>query len=87
MKITNCSMGCMYAEGPIDKCLCACGGAHHALMVNRPVAVKCSPAVEKRCKAGNEDGACTCKCGGINHGLYKEIADFGAITINEYQVA
>lgn len=79
-------MGCAYAEGSLDKCQCVCGGVKHGLLVPQihAVAVKCSPAVEKRCKAGNEDGACTCKCGGINHGLYKEIADFGAITINEY---
>lgn len=79
-------MGCMYATGPISKCLCACGGKMHALMANRPVAIKCSPPVEKRCKAGLEGGECQCACKGVNHGLYRTIEDFSAITINEYQV-
>ncbi len=83
MKVTGCSMGCMYATGPIDKCVCACGGTSHALMTNRPVAIKCSPAVEKRCKAGQEGGACQCACGGMNHGLYAAV-DFTSVKINEY---
>lgn len=81
MKVTNCSMGCMYAYGPIDKCLCPCSGKTHGLMANRPVAARCSPAVEKRCKAGNENGECACACGGINHGLYRSIENFDSIRI------
>lgn len=84
MKITNCSMGCMYATGPIDKCLCSCQGAMHAMMVAR-TAVKCSPAVEKRCKAGEEGGECTCACGGVNHGLYAGIENFDEIKIINYK--
>lgn len=83
MKVTNCSMGCMYATGPIAKCLCQCGGSMHAMMVEAPKQVKCSPAVEKRCKAGEEGGACTCACGGLNHGLYGSV-DFSKVKINEY---
>lgn len=75
-------MGCMYATGPIDKCLCTCKGSMHAMMVHAPVALKCSPSVEKRCKAGNESGECRCACGGVNHGLYSEIKNFEDIKIN-----
>lgn len=75
-------MGCMYATGPLSKCYCACKGATHGLMVAEvQVGAKCSPAVEKRCKAGNEDGDCSCACAGINHGLYREIADFEGVRI------
>lgn len=81
MKITNCSMGCMYATGPLFKCLCTCGGTTHGLMVPQTFAQKCSPAVEKRCKAGNEDGECRCACKGVNHGLYKTIGSFETIQI------
>lgn len=76
-------MGCMYATGPISKCLCQCKGEMHAMMVEAPKQVKCSPAVEKRCKAGEEGGACTCACGGLNHGLYGSV-DFSKVKINEY---
>lgn len=78
-------MGCAYATGPISKCLCPCGGKTHGLFAGVPIAAKCSPAVEKRCKAGNEDGACRCACKGVNHGLYRVIEDFDAIKINHYQ--
>lgn len=74
-------MGCAYATGPISKCLCPCKGNMHGLLAERPVAMKCSPAVEKRCKAGNENGDCKCACEGFNHGLYKEIANFDSIRI------
>lgn len=84
MKITSCSMGCMYATGPVEKCLCSCKTAMHGLMVKKPEPIKCSPAVEKRCKAGLEGGPCKCACGGHNHGLYRTIADFSAIKINQY---
>lgn len=83
MKVSGCSMGCLYATGPIDKCLCPCGGASHGLMAEHqhPVAVKCSPAAEKRCKSGEEGGECKCACGGMNHGLYQGI---GELKITEY---
>lgn len=81
MKITNCSLGCMYAEGPLSKCQCACGGSMHALMVNRPVAAQCSRNMGNRCKEGREEGECTCACGGANHGLYHTIEDFGSVRI------
>lgn len=84
MKLTNCSMGCAYATGGLDKCQCICGGKTHGMFAGIPVAAKCSPAVEKRCKAGNEDGACSCACGGVNHGLYREIDDFSKIKITTY---
>lgn len=76
MKITitgvDCTMGCLYAESPISLCLCRCGGkVHGQLAANRIEAVKCSPAAETRCKAGEEDGPCACACNGINHGLYR----------------
>lgn len=79
-------MGCAHAESPIGTCLCACDGAKHGHFSNKPpeLAVKCSPAAEKRCKEGNEDGECHCACGGINHGLYKHIANFDSIKINHY---
>ncbi len=83
MKVTNCSMGCMYATGPISKCLCNCKGEMHALMANRPIKAECSPAVEKRCKAGVEGGECQCACGGVNHGLYGAV-DFSKVVIHEY---
>lgn len=86
MKVTNCSMGCMYATGPLSKCHCSCQGSMHGLMVKNTAAAKCSPAVEVRCKSGREDGPCSCACGGVNHGLYNTIVDFGAIKINGYQL-
>ncbi len=82
IKVTGCSMGCMYATGPLSKCYCACKGSTHGLMVPEvQVAAKCSPSVEKRCKAGNEDGECSCACGGKNHGLYQTIENYDAINI------
>ncbi len=86
MKITGCSMGCLYATGPIGKCLCPCAGTSHGLLANRPIAARCSPAVEVRCKGGNENGACRCACGGVNHGLYREIPDFDAIPVKQYAI-
>lgn len=76
IKIAGCSIACLYAE--TDKCQCSCNGATHGACVKKakPVAVKCSPAAEKRCKEGNESGECKCACGGINHGIYKHIPDF-----------
>jgi hypothetical protein len=73
----------LHATGPISKCLCPCKGATHGLVAEHQhvVAAKCTPSVEKRCKAGNENGECSCACGGINHGLYKEIVDFEKVKI------
>lgn len=84
MKISNCSMGCLYATGPLDKCLCACKGSTHGLMAEQPVHIhaECTPSVAVRCKTGNESGACKCACGGLNHGLYHEIEDFGMVKIS-----
>lgn len=75
-------MGCLMAEGPLSKCLCPCEGAKHGLLVDKtPIMVlKCSPAVEKRCKAGNESGRCKCACEGQNHGLYQGV-DFTSVKI------
>lgn len=83
-------MGCMYAEGGLDKCKCTCKGSLHGLMSETlVVAAFCSPAVEKRCKAGLEGGACRCACEGINHGLYHGIEGFEKVRIigldNRYQ--
>lgn len=79
-------MGCLYAEGALFKCQCLCKGAWHGLLATQPllVASKCSPAVEKRCKAGNEDGVCQCACGGVNHGLYRHVENFEAVPIVGY---
>lgn len=75
-------MGCMYAEGSIEKCQCACKGSMHALMVPHLKAAKCSPAAEARCKAGQEDGECQCGCKGVNHGLYRGIENFETVRIS-----
>jgi hypothetical protein len=48
------------------------------------VAIKCSPAAEKRCKEGNETGACECACGGVNHGVYQHIPHFEEVKITYY---
>lgn len=86
MRVTNCSMGCMYATGPIGKCLCPCDGKSHGMMAtNLSVSAKCSPAVAVRCKSGNEDGECKCACKGVNHGLYQVIKDFDSIKISGLQ--
>lgn len=74
-------MGCMYATGPLSKCLCACKGSLHGLMVKTTQPAVCSPSVTKRCMAGQEGGECQCACGGANHGLYGAIEDFGAIPV------
>lgn len=79
-------MGCAYATGAVEQCQCACKGALHGFLVERPKAVKCSPAVEKRCKAGNENGECVCACGGINHGLYTHVENFDTIKIIGYSI-
>lgn len=82
---TSCSMGCMYAEGPVSLCHCSCKGVTHGIISQAHLrAVKCSPAAEKRCKEGNETGACECACGGVNHGVYKGIENFDSIVIREY---
>lgn len=85
MKVTNCSMGCMYATGPIDKCLCSCKGAMHAMMVQKTDKVACTPSVSARCMSGQEDGDCQCACGGLNHGLYREIENFDHVLITTYK--
>ncbi len=79
-------MGCLYAEGSLEKCQCPCKGERHGLLAeNQPiVAAKCSPAVEKRCKAGIEGGECHCACAGLNHGLYAQIEHFEDIPIRGY---
>lgn len=89
MKVTNCSMGCLYATGPLSKCLCACGGETHGLMVagHDVVGAKCSPAVEARCKGGLEDGACRCACKGLNHALYRHAPEFATIKITGLEPA
>ena len=82
---TTCSMGCAYAEGPISFCLCSCEGRGHGYFSQQHLhAAKCSPAAEKRCKEGNEDGSCKCACGGTNHGVYQEIPQFETIRISHY---
>lgn len=81
MKITNCSIGCMFAEGAIAECQCQCAGVTHGLLANRPVSAKCTPAAEMRCKSGEEKGECKCACEGINHALYRNIAEFEHIHI------
>jgi hypothetical protein len=78
-------MGCMYAEGSLDKCQCACGGVTHGLMVHKEVRVACSPAAASRCQNGEEGKECHCACGGANHGLYKFIPSFESIIINTYE--
>lgn len=83
IKITNCSLGCMYAEGLLSKCQCTCGGATHGILAAKkaPMFAKCSPAVEVRCKSGQEGGHCECACGGMNHGLYSHIEHFDEVKI------
>jgi hypothetical protein len=78
-------MGCMYAEGPLDKCLCACGGVTHGLMTeNVAPRVSCSPAAASRCQNGEEGRECHCACAGANHSLYKNIPQFDEIRITGY---
>lgn len=75
-------MGCMYAEGGIDKCQCVCKGTTHGLMApHSSPRVLCSPAAAQRCQSGEEGGECSCACGGQNHGLYRTIEDFGLVRI------
>lgn len=86
MTISNCSMGCLYAEGGLDKCICKCGKATHGLLALKqtPVFIECSPAVEKRCKAGLEGGECRCACQGTQHGLYASVENFESIPVHTY---
>ncbi len=88
LKLTGCTLPCAYALSDTGLCTCPCGGKYHGLLSNRPQIVplkKCSPAAEKRCKAGNEDGSCACACGGDNHGIYKHIADFeNTVRVSHY---
>ncbi len=84
MKITGCSMGCLYATGPIDKCLCKCGGKMHSLMVPHLQPANCTPAARIRCQNGMEGTECHCACRGINHGLYKGIEDYSKIKITAF---
>lgn len=81
IKVTGCSMGCAYAEGPLSKCLCVCRGEKHGLMVPKVVFTHCSKNMGNRCKAGDEEGECKCACGGMNHGLYAHIPDFDQVRI------
>lgn len=79
LRLTGCSLVCSYATGSAEGCQCQCKGSMHGALADKPAepqVIKCSPAAEKRCKEGNEDGACQCACGGINHGIYQHIADF-----------
>lgn len=85
MNVTNCSMGCLYATGPIDKCRCKCGREYHSLMVPKLQRVECSPAAATRCKDGTEGGECECACKGVNHALYREIADYSKVKISYFQ--
>ena len=86
MKITNCSMGCMYAEGALDKCQCVCGGVTHGLMTEKVTThAECSPAAATRCKNGEEGTECHCACAGANHGLYHSITSFDSIIIKAYE--
>lgn len=86
IKITGCSIACLYAEGGLDKCQCACGGKTHGLMAEQPliVAAFCSRGQEKKCKDGTEGGECACACGGMNHGLYHGIVGFENVRITGY---
>lgn len=86
LKITNCNLGCMYAEGMLSKCRCACGGFTHGILAIKkaPVAAECSPAVAIRCKSGKEDGECRCACKGVNHAIYRHIENFEDIKITHY---
>lgn len=83
LKITNCSLGCMYAEGSLDTCKCSCGGFTHGILAAKQVhvAAKCSPAAEVRCKSGLEGGECRCACKGVNHAIYQHIQDFDSVRI------
>lgn len=70
-------MGCLYAIGPIDKCLCSCDGDKHGLLSGKiTLPAKCSPAAEIRCKSGQEGGECHCACGGQNHAIYAGIENY-----------
>jgi hypothetical protein len=81
-------MGCMYAEGSLDKCSCVCAGVTHGLMTDKvAVHIECSPAAGTRCKNGEEGTECHCACAGANHGLYKNIPDFEGIKITGYAFA
>ena len=87
MKVTNCSMGCMYAEGGLDKCQCVCGGVTHGLMAPHSTPrVACTPSAALKCQSGEEGGDCKCACQGANHGLYRTIENFDIIPIVGYQV-
>jgi hypothetical protein len=75
-------MGCLYAEGPISKCLCPCGGNMHGMLTGKTVEkAECSPAVRIRCMNGHEGGICRCACRGTNHGLYRTIEGFEDVII------
>lgn len=87
INVTNCSMGCLYAEGPIDKCLCKCRGELHSLMVPKLQRATCTPAARVRCQDGTEAGECVCACRGVNHALFRTIDDYSSIKINHFQTA
>ena len=85
LKISNCSIACIYAEGGLDKCQCKCKGAMHGLMSQTLiVAAFCSKGHEKQCKSGAEGIECVCACGGLNHGLYHGIEGFENVRIIGY---
>lgn len=77
VKITGCSMGCLYATGPIDECHCTCKGETHGLMSGKLISpARCTPSAEARCKEGTEGTECRCACKGVNHALYAGISDY-----------
>lgn len=77
IKITGCSMGCLYATGPIDECLCKCAGEKHGWMSGKLIVpVKCTPQAETRCKSGLEGSFCLCACKGANHAIYAGIKNY-----------
>lgn len=86
LKISNCSIACIYAEGGLDKCQCKCKSSMHGLMAEKPliVAALCTPGHEKQCKSGAEGVECVCQCLAMNHGLYHGIEGFENVRIIGY---
>ena len=88
LTLKGCSLACAYAECDVSTCQCKCNGTMHGMSAPKKpelVAIKCSPAAEKRCKEGNKSGVCKCACGGINHGIYQHITDFeSTVRITHY---
>lgn len=80
-------MGCMYAEGGLDKCQCICKGVTHGLMTPHSTPrTACTPAAANACQSGQEGGECKCACNGANHALYRYIEDWEGVKITGYQI-